>query len=146
AGVANAYTYVGQLGVTGGGIGLLRMGYRNYDAVLGRFISQDPLGLLGGDANLRRYVTNNPVSGIDPQGLQYGLDDIMSYAEKYKDILDPSTQDQIRDALFDPSLDRAEKADRIADLLDKDSGFHDFLGRKRHGELAFQLIRKYLKG
>ncbi len=43
---------------------------RWYDANLGRFISEDPIGFAGGDVNLFGYVRNNPVSRIDPSGLQ----------------------------------------------------------------------------
>jgi RHS repeat-associated protein len=42
---------------------------RFYDAKLGRFISEDPIGFSGGDVNLYGYVHNNPVSKIDPLGL-----------------------------------------------------------------------------
>jgi RHS repeat-associated protein len=44
--------------------------YRNrfYSPVLGRFITQDPIGLLGG-ANLYAYVGNDPANYIDPLGL-----------------------------------------------------------------------------
>ncbi|MBD2459072.1 putative Ig domain-containing protein [Nostoc sp. FACHB-87] len=42
---------------------------RYYDANLGRFISQDPIGFGGEDANLYRYVGNNPVNATDPSGL-----------------------------------------------------------------------------
>jgi RHS repeat-associated protein len=36
----------------------------------GIWTTQDPLGLGAGDPNLYRYVTNNPISGQDPTGLQ----------------------------------------------------------------------------
>lgn len=42
---------------------------RYYEAGTGRFISEDPLGFAGGDANVFRYVRNNPVVGLDPLGL-----------------------------------------------------------------------------
>jgi len=42
---------------------------RYYDPAVGRFISEDPIGFDGGDVNLMAYVRNNPVSGIDPSGL-----------------------------------------------------------------------------
>ncbi|MDX9715706.1 MAG: RHS repeat-associated core domain-containing protein [Dissulfurispiraceae bacterium] len=46
--------------------------YRNryYDANTGRFISKDPIGFSAGDVNLYRYVGNNPVNWVDPEGLK----------------------------------------------------------------------------
>jgi hypothetical protein len=46
------------------------MGARVYDPMTGQFTSADPLGLGGGDTNLRRYAGNNPVNAIDPSGLK----------------------------------------------------------------------------
>ena len=43
--------------------------HRMYDPVVGRFASADPLGLASGDANLYRYVGNNPLNYIDSTGL-----------------------------------------------------------------------------
>jgi RHS repeat-associated protein len=42
---------------------------RYYDAVVGRFISEDPIGFSGGDANIYRYVKNDSVNERDPSGL-----------------------------------------------------------------------------
>jgi RHS repeat-associated protein len=44
--------------------------YRNryYNALLGRFISRDPVGYVGG-SNAYRYVHNNPIGLVDPWGL-----------------------------------------------------------------------------
>ncbi|MCU0960170.1 MAG: RHS repeat-associated core domain-containing protein [Pirellulaceae bacterium] len=42
---------------------------RYYDPHLGRFLSEDPLGFEAGDANLYRYVQNDPVNKTDPTGL-----------------------------------------------------------------------------
>jgi RHS repeat-associated protein len=41
---------------------------RYYDPILKRFISEDPIGLRGGD-NVYAYVDGSPVSMIDPEGL-----------------------------------------------------------------------------
>jgi RHS repeat-associated protein len=41
---------------------------RYYDAGLGRFISQDPIGFTAGDTNLYRYVNNSPTNATDPMG------------------------------------------------------------------------------
>ena len=51
---------------------------RYYNAEIGRFISEDPIGFNGGDGNLYRYVFNRPVSLSDPTGeiiplLAFGL-------------------------------------------------------------------------
>lgn len=43
---------------------------RYYDQSTGRFISEDPIGFNGGDSNLYGYVSNNPITLIDPYGLQ----------------------------------------------------------------------------
>lgn len=53
--------------------------YRNryYDPVVGRFVSEDPLGFDGQDANLVRYVHNRLTTSVDPSGLVdwlYGID------------------------------------------------------------------------
>jgi RHS repeat-associated protein len=42
--------------------------FRYYDPAVGRFITQDPIGLLGGD-NLYRYAPNT-LGWIDPLGLE----------------------------------------------------------------------------
>jgi len=39
-----------------------------YHARLGRFIQRDPIGYVGGDENLYRYVLNRPVGRTDPSG------------------------------------------------------------------------------
>jgi len=43
---------------------------RYYDPELGRFISEDPLGFGSGEANLYRYVRNNPLLFRDPTGAE----------------------------------------------------------------------------
>jgi RHS repeat-associated protein len=48
--------------------GLLYYRARYYDAAIGRFLSEDPIGFGGGDANLYRYVENEPANWVDPQG------------------------------------------------------------------------------
>jgi len=52
--------------------GLTRFGARDYDPHTGRWTAKDPIGFLGGDANLYGYVSNDPVNWIDPSGLQSG--------------------------------------------------------------------------
>jgi RHS repeat-associated protein len=43
--------------------------YRGYDADVGRWVSQDPIGF-GGGPNFYSYVLNSPLALIDPLGLQ----------------------------------------------------------------------------
>ena len=38
--------------------------------MVGRFISEDPSGFAGGQVNLYAYVANNPISYVDPLGLE----------------------------------------------------------------------------
>ena len=69
AGVANPFTFTAQYGASADGSGLIYMRDRYYDPGTGQFTSEDPLGLGGGDANLRRYVGGNPIALVDPAGL-----------------------------------------------------------------------------
>jgi RHS repeat-associated protein len=62
-----------QLGFTGreydAETGLYYFRARYYNPDLGRFQSEDPIGLTGGDYNISRYVVNNPINHNDPIGL-----------------------------------------------------------------------------
>jgi RHS repeat-associated protein len=42
---------------------------RYYNPTIGRFISPDPLGMVGSGTNLYRYVEDSPMNAIDPYGL-----------------------------------------------------------------------------
>ena len=50
--------------------GLQNNWHRWYDASVGKWISEDPIGFDAGDTNLSRYVGNHPWDGTDPTGLQ----------------------------------------------------------------------------
>lgn len=66
-----AHTFTGALGVrneVGIDSQLLYARQRWYDPQLGRFLNEDPIGFAGG-LNLYSYVANNPVNGVDPEGL-----------------------------------------------------------------------------
>ncbi len=49
--------------------GLMYYRARWYDPQQGRFISEDPIGFAGGDANLYGYVWQSPLGRTDPMGL-----------------------------------------------------------------------------
>jgi len=61
------YSYTGR--VFDADAGLFYYRARWYDASVGKFISEDPLGFAGGDTNLSRYVGNSPINYTDPSGL-----------------------------------------------------------------------------
>ena len=49
--------------------GLVRFGYRDYDPDIGRWTAKDPILFAGGDTDLFGYCLNDPVNGVDPNGL-----------------------------------------------------------------------------
>ncbi|MDZ4338957.1 MAG: RHS repeat-associated core domain-containing protein [candidate division NC10 bacterium] len=65
--LANSYTYTGRELDPESGLYYYRARY--YDPSIGRFLSEDPLGILGGGPNLYSYVENRPVDHFDPTGL-----------------------------------------------------------------------------
>jgi RHS repeat-associated protein len=68
------FGFVGRLGVTTEPHGANDMRRRSYEPDIGRFSTTDPIGLLGRDTNLYRYVANNPIVFSDPSGttLEWG--------------------------------------------------------------------------
>jgi RHS repeat-associated protein len=66
---SNPFEYSGALGVVTNPSGLIAMGGRYYSPLLGRFVSLDPTGILGG-LNLYSYADNSPVSLSDPTGTE----------------------------------------------------------------------------
>jgi RHS repeat-associated protein len=62
------FLYGGAFGVQTDPNGLLQMRARYYHPRLGRFISEDPLGLSAGP-NLYAYANGNPITMADPSGL-----------------------------------------------------------------------------
>ncbi len=57
---------------------------RYYDAAIGRFISEDPIGFAGGDTNVYRYVSNRVTNSTDPTGkILNGVGDDLKLTGKY---------------------------------------------------------------
>jgi RHS repeat-associated protein len=65
-GVADRFRYAGY--PYDAATGLYYVGARWYDPSQGRWLSQDPLGLVA-DSNPYRYVSNTPTNAVDPSGL-----------------------------------------------------------------------------
>jgi RHS repeat-associated protein len=65
--VEQPYTYTGREFDAETGLYYYRARY--YDPANGRFLQKDPLGFMGKDVNLYRYVHSNPANQTDPAGL-----------------------------------------------------------------------------
>jgi len=118
----NPFRYVGQLGYLrqggpatpvppeyssrtaygncyGGRDCLMLLGARWYDPVIGRFLTQDPIGYFGG-MNVYAYVGNNPVNLADPSGLYEKIsgDEARWLDEAVADIalVDPRAASELR--------------------------------------------------
>ncbi len=63
--------------------GLVHFGAREYDPETARWLSRDPLRMLGGDLNLYAYVRGDPVNSTDPSGLGPTTPSIESLAVKW---------------------------------------------------------------
>ena len=66
AATSGGYTFTGREWDAETGLYYYRARY--YDPKIGRFVSEDPIGFLGGN-NFYAYVENNPVNWSDPTGL-----------------------------------------------------------------------------
>lgn len=74
---------------------------RYYDANLGRFISEDPIGFNGGDVNLFGYVRNRPLKYKDSLGLDNPADPDSIYKTFQREKMrDRSTFENIRPEEF----------------------------------------------
>ncbi|HYR41499.1 MAG TPA: RHS repeat-associated core domain-containing protein, partial [Terriglobia bacterium] len=62
----NSYRFTGR---EDDGTGLYYYRARYYSPALERFVSEDPLGIRGGDLNMYRYAGGSPVGVVDPSGL-----------------------------------------------------------------------------
>ena len=110
--ILQPFTYTGRELDQESGLYYYRARY--YDANTGRFLSEDPIGFVGGDANLYRYVFNNPANLTDPdgqnplliqfgsgfiQGLIFGVGPVGSPAQAAGRALGATTRSAILDAL-----------------------------------------------
>ena len=89
---ASPFGFAGQHGYqTDADSGLMRLGYRFYDASVGRFISRDPIRA---GYNWYIYCQNDPVNAVDPTGYiglrQWLVQKIYDWAESVAKENDPA--------------------------------------------------------
>ena len=107
--VIQPFTYTGREFDVESGLYYYRARY--YDSQTGRFLSEDPIRFNGLDQNLYRYVFNDPVNFIDPEGNQ----------PKPKSPLNPALDFAlgiIKEFFADPSTPPPNPLDDINDLGD----------------------------
>lgn len=114
---SSSYQYTGR---ENDGTGLYYYRARYYHPGLQRFIREDPIEFLGGDANLYSYVSSRPLSHTDPLGLVWWLE---AAKEVFAHVFAESiihTFDEIRDYVNRPVEDPVR--DSVNQLTDDDNG------------------------
>jgi RHS repeat-associated protein len=87
---------------------------RYYDPVPGRFLSEDPPGLLSGGINFYDYVENSPLGFKDPNGLQAQPASSCCDPQKTKDILE-----QLQNAFSGPAAAKSKVFQKYKPCLQK---------------------------
>ena len=72
--------------------GLMYYRARWYDATLGKFLNDDPMGFAAGDTNVSRYVGNQSANKYDPAGLDE-FDEWPGYSTSVPPVLRPTNPD-----------------------------------------------------
>ncbi|SEG20134.1 RHS repeat-associated core domain-containing protein [Nonomuraea solani] len=104
-------------GTTNPGTGLTRLGAREYDPAIGRFISVDPV-IDPSDPqqmNAYAYANNNPATMTDPDGLRY----FDSLKDRLKNAAKARNARQQQKATKSRSVDRMRDKVKWRDKLDK---------------------------
>ncbi len=114
--------------------GLVRFGARDYDAATGRWTAKDPTGFTGGDANLYRYVGNDPVNLVDPTGL-VGVDEELAATARLLD--------EITDVDIQLPGGEARAADEVAEVTTKQVVREERLLKKIERLLGIKQTAKY---
>jgi RHS repeat-associated protein len=105
--------------------------YRNrvYSPDLGRFLQLDPIRFDAGDVNLYRYVFNNSVNRVDPEGLKSS---IFGAGRLYIDSkCDPSVSDMFKVLSEDGDGTKLEPAPSPGGSADVDAVYVPAIGRAK---------------
>jgi len=94
-GSTNTFAYTGRE-LDAGNLNLYFYRARYYSPALGRFISEDPIGFRGG-VNVYAFVGDNPISRIDPLGLDW-LNNLADFSAGAGSVLTFGLTDMINDA------------------------------------------------
>ncbi len=149
AALPNPFTFVGKYGVMHDPTGLSFMRARYYSPTTAHFISKDPIGLSGGDANLRRYAGNDPISQRDPSGLvlspeqQQESDEEDSSLQK---LIDEGVRRERKKEL--ERLQEEYRRERQAERIDKAIRGRNRARREEQlaqGEFNFRLLPPFLQ-
>jgi len=92
---------------------------RFYDPAVGRFVSEDPIGFDAGDANLYRYVGNEPTSSTDPSGLVKlppGVREVVNVGDVYEMVLKNGKRLKLRNGRFIDSCVTINMLDELTDV------------------------------
>ncbi|HEC76484.1 MAG TPA: hypothetical protein ENI33_04410, partial [Thermoplasmatales archaeon] len=112
--VNNPYCFTGREWDTEAGLYYYRNRY--YDAEIGRFITQDPMGLKGG-INLYAYVNNNPINFIDPFGLE--TKSTRALEEKIKELeQEIKSAEEALEEVNEEIEELEEDIEKLAELID----------------------------
>jgi RHS repeat-associated protein len=100
---------------------------RYYSAASGRFLSEDTIGFTAGDANLYRYVGNDPVGYVDPFGTdsesaaceprQMTDDERRQMEERWRILRE--TQTEIFEIMQDVTINKAKTQDKMFNKWDE---------------------------
>lgn len=130
--VVNQYGYTGRIMDSESGLMYYRTRY--YSPIIGRFITADPIGFMGG-INSYSYVVNNPTNLTDPLGLNPLSPKCQRILKKIRNI-----QKKIEGRLKDLEIDKLNLPERCPGDIEKPSlskyGHREILIKKDKANLA----------
>jgi uncharacterized protein RhaS with RHS repeats len=118
--------------------------FRDYDQSTGRYLESDPIGLAGGSLSTYNYVNNNPLSRIDPDGLQI-VDVIPVPIEAIRPLplpttIDPAIPVPTTPNTPDPNCPRCKQLNADVQKAKAKVGT---VGACRPGMSRYQLLQRY---